>query len=362
MGNRRSGSVTDLSLSPLRHRPEISARRSPRNDLGQIRVFAAPLGRRILRDRGGSGSHLHPALTRMTAPTYIPPMPDQRDTRDVLRLMPWFFAGMVIFAFVAALTQADSWAAWGLILTWAFASTVSGGAIGFLFGVPKIIQSDKTDATQGTSVSVPSSDMNRATSLQGTYRQQVNTNLTEISDWLTKIIVGLGLIKLARLPSYLSDTAGALAAGIGGTPAARALAMGIIVSFSIGGFLLGYLTTRLFLAEALSHADQLALGLQDVRQQVASTQVQVNSIESRQSVLRESVFDAQADSGTTIRSLGPRTGEDLDAGDRAPKAAEEEHLLATLQTMAEDYLRIQSPDWAERGQLKDQPAAEMAKF
>lgn len=46
------------------------------------------------------------------------------------------------------------------------------------------------------------------------YQMFVNTNLTGISDWLTKIIVGLGPVKLKNLPPYLTTMATSLTKGI----------------------------------------------------------------------------------------------------------------------------------------------------
>jgi hypothetical protein len=127
---------------------------------------------------------------------------------------------------------------------WSLACVSSGGAVGFLFGIPKILQSD--------SPAKPPLNAGNA------YRQQVNTNLEQISDWLTKIIVGLGLIHLKSVPTYLHDVAAILALGIGSVEADIAFALALIPYFLTVGFLFGYLTTRLFLAGAFSRADQAA--------------------------------------------------------------------------------------------------------
>jgi hypothetical protein len=139
-----------------------------------------------------------------------------------------------------------SYSAKATIFLWMLACLLSGTAIGFLFGIPKILQN-----SQGSGNAAP------------IYQQQVNTNLTEISDWLTKIIVGLGLVNLIKIPPYLSKVAKILAGGLTLPPNQLSLAMafayGIIISYVILGFLLGYITTRLYLAGAFSRADQEAL-------------------------------------------------------------------------------------------------------
>src|ERR1041384_5236004 len=132
-------------------------------------------------------------------------------------------------------------------LLWGLACTSVGAALGFLFGIPKILQNDRpvTEAKESKSID---------------YRQQVNTNLTEISDWLTKIIVGLGLINLSKIPDKLSNIAQVLAVSLNPTEPSKdkAFALALILCFLILGFLFGYLSTRLFLQSAFSRADQEA--------------------------------------------------------------------------------------------------------
>jgi len=116
---------------------------------------------------------------------------------------------------------------------WGLACLTAGATFGFLFGIPKIHQSNlPLDDT-------PSQSPNMLSVL---YRQQVNTNLTEISDWLTKIIIGLGLINLTKIPPYLNRIACILAGGINETHPnkERAFALALIIFFFLLGCLYGY--------------------------------------------------------------------------------------------------------------------------
>jgi hypothetical protein len=122
-------------------------------------------------------------------------------------------------------------------LLWALAALAAGGAAGFLFGIPKVDQDDRDKAS---------------------YSQRVNTSLTEISDWLCKIVVGLGLIELRTLPDHL-DTMAARLSGDLGPPTTQAFANGLILFFSVSGFVYGYLLTRLFLAPWFRDADTNAI-------------------------------------------------------------------------------------------------------
>ncbi len=140
-------------------------------------------------------------------------------------------------------------------LLWAFACLAAGAAVGFLFGIPKILQGD-APAGGGAPGNAPGATATTAPS-QSAYRQRVNTNLEEISDWLTKIIVGLGLINLAKIPPMLENLAGVLAGEIHPS-GQKAFALGLILYFVITGFLYGYLFTRMFLQRAFAQADQFA--------------------------------------------------------------------------------------------------------
>ncbi len=133
-----------------------------------------------------------------------------------------------------------------------------GGFAGFLFGIPKVLQ--------GNINNIPVSSTSAPIISPGTNRQElnelgalrVNTNLEEISDWLTKIIVGLGLINLKEIPILLRGTSILIAESITikGSPLKNVVfANSLILFFPILGFLIGYLVTRLYLSSALAIAD-----------------------------------------------------------------------------------------------------------
>jgi len=135
-------------------------------------------------------------------------------------------------------------------LLWALACFATGTCLGFLFGIPKVLQQD----SEGSDNSGP----NKLGKSSKAYRQLVNTNLIEISDWLTKIIVGLGLINFGKIPSIVLGVATIFAQAItGGDPSKGVIsvAVAVIVSYTATGLLFGYLITRLYLASAFHKAD-----------------------------------------------------------------------------------------------------------
>lgn len=102
---------------------------------------------------------------------------------------------------------------------------MTGAALGFLFAIPKIRQGDEVVIA-------------------------ANTNLEQISDWLTKILVGVGLIQFREIGSALEALGDNLAESLGGGSSADTMGLAICVYFATGGFLAGYLLTRLLLPAA----------------------------------------------------------------------------------------------------------------
>jgi hypothetical protein len=139
-------------------------------------------------------------------------------------------------------------ASWTVATMWAGACLVSGALLGFLFGIPKTLQGKSVISANGSGNAGARQGKDDAPG------QQVNTNLEEISDWLTKILVGLGLTELRKVPDLVGTFAKQLSAGLGGATETT-FASAVIVYFSIVGFAGGYLLTRLFLQKAFFQAD-----------------------------------------------------------------------------------------------------------
>ena len=80
----------------------------------------------------------------------------------------------------------------GLGLLLAGGSYISGLLIGLIFGVPKNF------TNKGASNAYLAAEDSRARQFYS-----VNTNLADISDWLTKIIVGVGLTQFKEIQHFL---------------------------------------------------------------------------------------------------------------------------------------------------------------
>jgi hypothetical protein len=133
---------------------------------------------------------------------------------------------------------------------WALAYAGAGFLAGFLFGIPRVLQGqDGTAASAGTAAGQPTG-----------YAQRVNTNLEQISDWLTKIIVGIGLVELRQVPDHLYKASMWMASSFSlkegnDLEQAASFSNSVILYFSVAGFLAGYIITRVYLAGAFGRAD-----------------------------------------------------------------------------------------------------------
>jgi hypothetical protein len=110
-----------------------------------------------------------------------------------------------------------------------FAATAGGIATGFLLGLPPM-PSDSPGAPASSG----------------------DTHLEVIADWLTKVLVGAGLVQLENIPGALRQIADSIHEP---DKAYLAPIVSIVLGFGILGFFSGYLATRLFLNGAFRHAD-----------------------------------------------------------------------------------------------------------
>jgi hypothetical protein len=135
-------------------------------------------------------------------------------------------------------------------LMFSAAALLAGGLVGFLFGIPRTLTVDvRSESTLGAGDAMPP--------MPSTY--VANTNLEQISDWLTKILVGVSLTQFDAIRAGATRLFGAMSPSLGGQPTSAAFAAALSVYFSVLGFLSGWLLTRLSLAPALSAADRRAL-------------------------------------------------------------------------------------------------------
>jgi hypothetical protein len=130
-----------------------------------------------------------------------------------------------------------------------------GYVAGFLFAVPRVPKSSISTRPDDAS---EASHTAASTASHGFHRLGINTNLEEISDWLTKIMVGLGLVQLRSIPRYVREIGEYVGDGLGKDSGSAA--SGLVLYFFSLGFISGYLLTRMFFSPAFLLADRATRG------------------------------------------------------------------------------------------------------
>jgi hypothetical protein len=127
------------------------------------------------------------------------------------------FVAICIFSFV----NGSPTKTFGVSSIIAIAALLFGLVTGFIFGIPKAISSETNDIIYAD-----------------------NSNLEQISDWLTKVITGIALFQLASVPGYLQQFSEYIQPALGNSSNGGIFGTFILVSYSLDGFLIGYLGTR----------------------------------------------------------------------------------------------------------------------
>ncbi|GAA4263109.1 hypothetical protein [Dactylosporangium darangshiense] len=155
--------------------------------------------------------------------------------------LTWLLGGVALAVLAVVIYSSQSAHAWttaavGLIVT--AATALAGGAIGFVFGVPRLAAANGTGQGQSPIVG--------------------NTNLEQISDWLTKILVGVGLTQFGAIADRAGRMISSIAPAMGDGPAATVFTGGLALYSAGFGFITGWLYTRLLLGSAMADADRRA--------------------------------------------------------------------------------------------------------
>lgn len=177
------------------------------------------------------------------------------------RLMPKLF---IVFLSVGLL---GIWSALGLkgfgvAICLAGAMSLVGGLLGFLFGIPRVLQRGGPENA--------ADDMSAVSS---------NTNLERISDWLTAIIIGATLVQFQEIAAAFKSLATEVSNGFGGANSmVFAAAYFALIYFLVGGFLFGYLFTRIVLVKTFKETEEQ---LRLVRQELENAVTQESFLESQ---------------------------------------------------------------------------------
>jgi len=173
-----------------------------------------------------------------------------KDSNDIGRviLLLWLLIiiGLLSLLFPAIVKgYAGDWAGGfttiGTGLFLAGAATLCGSILGFLFGVPK-----RDVEPKHPDVEPKLRDGEKA--------YQPNTNLEQISDWLTKIIVGVGLIEIKKIIYFFKTVGEYCGPAFGPSPSGEIIATSLTIHYILVGFIQGFLLAYLWLPGAFARA------------------------------------------------------------------------------------------------------------
>lgn len=159
---------------------------------------------------------------------------ENKGLRFILFLVAIGIVGIVVYAYKNDTTPwKNTWLAMATLLFVAGAVFTSSSLVGFLFGIPRTTVIDESEKSKSRYIG--------------------NDNLLQVSDWITKIILGLGLTQIHQIPTMLQKVAGFISDNTKvSNPAFIIL---VILYFACLGFLFGYLWTRLYFIKMLRASD-----------------------------------------------------------------------------------------------------------
>jgi hypothetical protein len=157
----------------------------------------------------------------------------------------WFFVAFVLLFEVAR--------AVGGVLAIGLGAGLAGAIVGFIFGIPRPISAAEAPPAEAGGTALPPG----VTPRQAGNAWQLSTNLTQISDWLTKVIVGVGLVEaktaLEKFQGLSYSAGGWLFDLRHGSPAVIAA---IMLGCAVFGFLFAYLYAELIVSRLIVAVDR----------------------------------------------------------------------------------------------------------
>lgn len=182
----------------------------------------------------------------------------------------------ILALLVAIGYDSSAWADGLLWVLYMAASAAVAAILGLIFGVPRARTEFSAESTE---------------------RYSSNSNLEQISDWLTKLLVGAGLVSVGKLPGLFKGVGDYLGSGMA-IPNGPAFSVAALAYGSGTGFATGYLWTRLRLRLLLESSDSAAADASRKRDQIVSALQEVERSSDRPASRR----DLQRVAETAVRA------------------------------------------------------------
>ncbi len=224
------------------------------------------------------------------------------------------------------------------------ASLLVGILVGFLFGIPKSQQPNSGEGTGAENGAGAVSSISGEGDVSE-LRYRPNTNLEQISDWLSKILVGAGLTQIHSIGSGLKDLSQSVGKGLGDAEFGPPFALAIIVAYLICGFLGGFLWARLFLPRAMAQADLAAA----VKKQVGEVEAKFEERGKQQEKQQEKDLRAYSMVQRCLNEDSSNARIDANMIVEAMKGASEQKIIESFYTAE----RIRRVTWRDQKELME---------
>ena len=162
---------------------------------------------------------------------------------------PWLvFQIALAFAAVVVAGYGATTRSWTLLTIEALIGTAAlsvGGLLGFLFGIPRTMRPRNSESVTGAD--------NRR---EAAAPYEPSNNLEQVADWLTKILVGVGLVELGKIGNALAQIGDQVAKSVAPPPAGTNVVTEVIlIALATIGFLASFLWTRIYYGGIQARAD-----------------------------------------------------------------------------------------------------------
>jgi hypothetical protein len=186
--------------------------------------------------------------------------------KSILFITSILVTGVIIICFYALARGSENFLSiLSLSAIIALTSAIVGAFIGFIFGIP------------------------RTPAVKDSENIGANTNLEEISDWITKIIVGVSLVQLNQLSGGIVEIGNTLSRGMGNHPSSFVFSVSTMIFYFVGGFFLGYLWSRIYLPKILltSMEEGYRRKIKEKEDELMETQTLLNDQNTKTNIRKE---------------------------------------------------------------------------
>jgi hypothetical protein len=163
-------------------------------------------------------------------------------------LAAFVLVGLFIAALLFTVSTAGERASIAVV---ALGAASVGSLLGILFGVPKDVEDPNAPAAE--EITSQEAITNRAVLVRR------NSNLAKVSDWLTTLLIGAGLVELGSFGPAFAKLNASLAEGIASqAPVERVqvLVGGTIIYWVVVGFIAGWLSASVILLAVFERRDE----------------------------------------------------------------------------------------------------------